>query len=80
MDCPICGRAMVRGRVCSDQGFSLEFLEAGVDPLFLSAEDAAAAGGVVLAPRRMLRLGSISCGAWHCPDCKKIVIDYTEDA
>ncbi len=75
-DCPTCGRPMARGRIYSSQGFSLEFLEDGVDPLFLSEDDVTRAGGVVLAPRRMLRVGNISCPAWHCPKCRRVVLAY----
>lgn len=78
MECPYCGRAMAMGRVCSKEGFSLEFLEAGTDPMFLSEEDVERTGGVVLSPRRLFRVGSISCPAWHCRDCRKIVLAYGE--
>ena len=66
MICPFCGRPMVTGFVqARDQ---IYFTEKKHKFFF-----AASADDVILSKKNMT---CPTCLAYHCPDCKKVVIDY----
>lgn len=69
MKCPCCGKEMASGVVQSAR--CIFFTTRAHKNWFIP--DVAAENEVMLSSRNWTRP---TCPAWHCPACKKVVLDY----
>ena len=72
MNCPCCGKEMVSGVVQSAR--QIFFTTKPHKNWF--APDTAGKEEYLLSRHNWTRP---TCSAFHCPDCKKVVIDYSEE-
>lgn len=73
MKCPCCGKEMINGVVQSAR----QIFFTTKAHKFWFAPDANRNDEVLLCPDTWI--APTSCTAYHCPDCKKVVIDYSAD-
>lgn len=73
MKCPYCGKEMISGVV---QSARQVFFTTKAHK-FCFAPDSKRSDEVLLCPDNWI--APISTAAYHCSDCKKVVIDYSEE-
>ena len=69
MNCPVCGKEMTKGFLRAAR--AVYFSEEELEHLFVRPNER-----IALLTRE--NLTSPSGTAWHCRDCKKVVVDYAD--
>lgn len=71
MKCPGCGKEMEKGAVQSARGFYFTTEPSRFLPVPSLDTDVRLSGGG--------KLQNATCTAFHCRDCKKVILDYAEN-
>ncbi|MBQ8623284.1 MAG: hypothetical protein IJ424_02765 [Oscillospiraceae bacterium] len=69
MKCPFCGKKTVEGYV---QGARKIFFTEDIHNFFLAPDF----DDLLLSKNNWTKP---NCKAYHCPDCKKVIVDYSEN-
>lgn len=81
MICPICGKEMVPGEIGAKATNALYFVDEDTPrpTIYEHPKDMEYRGVILLTKFHRGRMFDAFKEAYHCPDCRKIIVEYEEE-